>query len=319
MEIAAADKGIYWLKELKCPNCGCRFQTTQIKSRAYEVVKREPDFYVEYTGIVPWLYEVASCPVCAFSGESKTWKDIAVTDRKSLEKRLNDIRPLDLTELCRERTFAAGLQAFQLGFESYAFTNSTMYVRGNLALKGAFLARTARVRESKVFEAAERDFREKALSLFKLSFEREHTENTKFGSNGIAYIIGELERQKGDFRQAVNWFARALMDKKCHPVVARLARAQWETARAQYRKMMGEPQEEEPQQQRTMERVVLSIYKDQAEFIDDAAKRAGLSKQEFIRALFDAVKNSGVDWEKHRGGDGIGRLLLARKEGKQRG
>ncbi len=72
MAVAAADKGVYWLKEHKCPNCDCRFQTTQIKSRAYQVVKRDPDFYVEYTGIVPWLYDIAACPVCAFSGEGKS-------------------------------------------------------------------------------------------------------------------------------------------------------------------------------------------------------------------------------------------------------
>lgn len=310
MNLVAADKGVYWLKELKCPNCDCRFQTTQIKSRAYQVVKREPDFYVEYAGIVPWLYEVAACPVCAFSGESKSWKELAVVDKRGLDKKLKEVRPLDLSELCGERSYAAGIQAFQLAYSSYEFANTTLYVRGNLALKGSFLARAAREKESAVFEKVEQDFREKALELFIKSFEYEHTENTKYGSNGIAYVIGELERQRGEFRQAVNWFSRALMDKKCPPVVAKLARTQWERARAQYRQSLGEPQDNPSPQERTADRVVLNIYKDQSDFLDETAKKTGLSRQELIRALFDAIKDSGLDWRNYRSADAVAKLKI---------
>jgi tetratricopeptide (TPR) repeat protein len=81
----------------------------------------------------------------------------------------------------------------------------------------------------------EHSFKRMALALFIRAFETERIESTRYGSAGIMYIIGELLRQFGDYKQAVKWFARAVKDEKRHPQIERLARDQWELAREMYR------------------------------------------------------------------------------------
>jgi len=225
----------YWLKDFRCPLCGCVFQTIRLKARALTVVKREPDFFVQYRGNLPWVYEVAVCPNCAYACEQRIWKDLVIVDRDGLRQALDSVRPPDLRSFTSERTMEMGLTSFLLALITYSFSSARYYERANLALRAGYLARGYRERIEGGSEESELEFKKLAHEFFLKSYELEQIEETRFGVSGIMYIIGELYRQLGDYRQAVNWFSKVVHEKKCRPQILRLARDQWELAREQYK------------------------------------------------------------------------------------
>ncbi|MEP0813477.1 MAG: DUF2225 domain-containing protein [bacterium] len=290
------DEKDFWLKELRCPLCRCDFKSTQLRSRAYRVVRREPDFFIHYEGTVPWLYELAVCPQCGFSGEAREWANLVVRDPDMLRERLQEAGAAGLRSLCGPRTAAEGVATFRYALVTYACCEVKIYQRANLALRGGYMARVARESGAISGYEVENEFKSEALTLFLDSYQNEYVETTRFGASGIAFIIGELYRQLADYKQAVVWFSRAVSAADRHPEIERLARYQWEIARGEYRRLMEGGEGPAAPRERSIERTVLNIYRDQADWILSSARAAGLSQEEFIRTLLDVIMEGGIDW-----------------------
>jgi len=272
------DKTDCYHKKYVCRNCSCKFETLTLRTRALTPARREPDFFIHYSGIVPWLYEITVCPNCSIAIEGRLWDSMYIPDEAKLRFALDRVRPLNLTDFCWERSYEMGVVSYRLATIAYAYSGTKYYDRANLALRANYLLRTIgdRMKEEPLTASAtdiknedlmnlsgspdeiikgfvtssgfsnepanvrrqEESFKRMALAMFVRAYETEHIETTRYGTAGIMYIIGELMRQFGDYKQAVRWFARVVQEKKCHPQIERLARDQWERAREAYRSEM---------------------------------------------------------------------------------
>lgn len=312
----AVDSRDIWLKELGCPLCKCNFKTYQLKSKAYKALRREPDFYVYYEGTPPWIYEIAVCPVCAFAGEARNWSSLAILNKEKLRENLDKTRPDRLQDLCDFRTLEDSLETFHLATTTYEQCSVNFYRSANVALRGGYVARALQEDGRLYAREDEISYKQSALELFLRSYETERIEETRFGASGITYIIGELCRQLGEYKQAVIWFSRTVSLEDCHPHIKRLARNQWELSREEFKGQLTGGGIKVTKQ-RTRERAVLNLYSDQLDWARRCAKAAGIKQDAFLRVLFDALMESNINWGSLKNEEEILKRLQIRDRGRE--
>ena len=56
-----------FFKEVICPVCENSFKTPTVKVNTPRVTSRDSDFFIRYSVVNPYLYEILLCPSCGYS------------------------------------------------------------------------------------------------------------------------------------------------------------------------------------------------------------------------------------------------------------
>jgi len=281
-----------WFKELTCPNCQRRFKTPRPKRNSYTVGSRDPDFYIHYTGENPYYYAVAVCPHCYFAFDLESFAELSIVDRRGLSAVLSGLTDLTRFDFGSVRDLPTALAAHELAIAAMDYVDNQNMAKGRILLRASWLYRdqeemtgepTAERRLSLIRQAAE---------YFELAYTTDRLENQRLGAGAVAYLVGELRRQLGEYDQAVRWFGRAISASDLPPEIERMARDQWNVAREQKRRdqQPGARRGQVLVEERRMERAVYNLYRDQVRWIERMARSQGISTSEYLRKLIDRVR-----------------------------
>ncbi|MDI6785678.1 MAG: DUF2225 domain-containing protein [bacterium] len=214
--------GVLWEKQVNCPICKNSFVAKNIKSSAVKVKERDTDFRGIYEGVNPNWYLVWVCPKCYYSCFREDFlsikrKYVAVL-QKDIQKRNAIARNSDFN---KERNHYLALISYELAAHCYNITDGSKEKIGNLYLKASWLAR-----EVKIW-SLEKKFLKKALQCYLQAYESEP--DLKMDNSLIVYLIGELNRRLGNYKEAIRFLGRVYDDRKgrCNLEVRRLAHEQY--------------------------------------------------------------------------------------------
>jgi len=218
------DSKIFYQQEKDCPVCERKFTVTRVRTSHCIVDKRDEDFCIHYQGINPYLYAVWVCPYCGyaaseniFSEINKEGKEIIALALKGKEIKIN---------FSGERPIEIGIASYKLAIYCCELQEYKHSILAGLYLKTAWLYRELK-------DLREKDYLTKALEHYEKAYDNEPLPIGNLTDLALRYLIGELYRRIGEYREAIQWFNRVVSDSKSRlePKITNMAREQWRLAK----------------------------------------------------------------------------------------
>ena len=191
------------------------------------VLKEYADLGKKYQGTNPLYYSVWTCPNCYYS--DFRGDEYFNTGKLVDEDFEDDFQILEMVaqkaDFRQPRNFNLAIASYKLAILSAQHKKSSMARIGTFNLRLAWLYRSLKKSE------LELKYIGYTLDYYIKAFTQE--DQPDFGSlsqGGITYLLGELYRQTGDLRNAVNFFQKVVNDKELDTEAKyiRLARLGWE-------------------------------------------------------------------------------------------
>jgi uncharacterized protein (DUF2225 family) len=188
-------------KNIVCPVCGHKFTTKKVKSKSIKVVKRDTDFRAEYENDNPTFYGVDVCPNCGHARFESDFQDVNEAAKKVIKDKISS--KWKSKDFCQERSINDAAEAHKLALLNYNLTHYKLSV----------IAKTC-LRLSWFYHGLENGLEEKfalhARESYEAAYSKENLDDNPREELTILYLLGELNRREGRFKQAMDWFGLAL-------------------------------------------------------------------------------------------------------------
>ncbi|SHG99891.1 Uncharacterized protein, DUF2225 family [Thermosyntropha lipolytica DSM 11003] len=214
-------------REYTCPICKTTFKSPAVRSSAIYVEKKESDFHTVYRGVNPLYYSVIVCPVCEYAASSNTFNnELPGKTAEQIALALSQLKSEKTPDLCKERKPEEALYAFHLAIRSSQLKKAPPGEIAGLLLASAWIAREIGNQQ------LEAKFLKEALNYYVEAFSSGYN-IPNLNELQLIYLIGELNRRLGNFKEAISWFNRVITHKniKNFPAIEKMAREQWALAR----------------------------------------------------------------------------------------
>lgn len=217
----------FFNREYTCPLCKTSFKSLAVRSSSIYVEKKESDFHTVYRGINPLYYSIIVCPFCEYAASSTNFNtELPSKTAEQVALALSQLRSEKSKILCEERDAKTALYAFQLAIRTAQLKKAPAGEIAGLILASAWIAREIGNCE------LELKFINEALKKYSEAFSAGHN-ITNMNEIQLIYLIGELNRRIGNYKEAINWFNRVITHKniKSFPSIEKMAREQWALTR----------------------------------------------------------------------------------------
>jgi len=215
-------------KSVCCPVCSTSFTTKKVRSRGLQIVERHDDLNIIYKGINPNYYTIWICPECGYSATENEFDNFNNLYRKVFED--NVLSKWNKRSYSGIRSLKDAEESFKLAILVGQLQKKPKCYLGALCLKLAWI-----YREGKNFKK-EKEFLQHALTNLTQSYQHERLEGSGIDEITAAYLVGELNRSLGNYKQAINWYNKTLEHPniKSRRQLQIKTRDQWRIAKEQY-------------------------------------------------------------------------------------
>jgi uncharacterized protein (DUF2225 family) len=191
-------------EDFSCPACGNTFNDGVVMSMGSSGM--DTDFRPHYWGVDPLRFFVHTCPECHYSGYQDDFQEGVRLNPILLQRIKSGMLFKDLEE--RLGDSLKGNRPFLDGSTKYLLAARTVAASGRGFLKAAELhlrsAWCARVEAKSNVEALAQ---EEAVRAYRSSMARGEVPAQMQPT--VVYLIGELYRRQGEFRDAIEYFSEA--------------------------------------------------------------------------------------------------------------
>lgn len=215
-------------KEETCALCGEKFKVTKVRKSACPVVRRDPDFCVYYQNENPNLYDIWVCPHCGYAAPESSWNDLLEAQRKLLRDWLPS-QP-KLPDLSGRRTPEMAIAAYDRAIACAVAKRGRDSQIAGLYLKASWVYRVSGVNDPR-----EAEYVRKAAEHYEKAYQTEPTPIGTMTDATLRYLIGELLRRCGRYKEACLYFSQLVSDPAVRgdARIGNLAREQWQLAKQQ--------------------------------------------------------------------------------------
>lgn len=216
-------------KQVYCPVCNEKFSTKKLRRSAMRVQSTDADFCVHYKSENPYFYALWVCRKCGYVEFENRFESISKAGADKIKKEVTPKwTPRDYGG---KRDIAQAMQIYKLALYQAELLQKEYSHKAVLCLMIAWLYRYEND------TASETRFMKSALELYAKSYSAEDFPIGGMDSAKLSYLIGELNRRCGNFRESIKWFDKAINDpnvkKSIH--IKKKAREQWHIAAEYYK------------------------------------------------------------------------------------
>lgn len=221
--------GLLYEKEETCILCGEKFKVTKVRKSACPVLKRDADFCVYYQNENPNLYDVWVCPHCGYAAPESSWNELMEAQRKLVRDWL-PTQP-QLPDLSGPRTPDMAGTAYERAISCAVAKRGKDSQVAGLCLKAAWVYRVS----GSDNDPREAEYVRRAAEHYEKAFQSEPTPIGTMTDTTIRYLIGELFRRCGRYKEACLYFSQLVSDPATRgdPRIGNMARDQWQIAKEQ--------------------------------------------------------------------------------------
>jgi uncharacterized protein len=306
---------MYW-KEYSDPVSEAKFLAIALKTSAYNVRGRGTDFGPIYEGINPLYYSIIVTP-SGLAAEEQVLKRsprLLFRDRDALLQRLLHVR--EQTVWQQPRTTRLAAQAYDRAFSCAEYMKIPRSELAGMAMKASWVYRELRELEEPGAEEQVQNYRKLALDKYLDAYENEDLSQLKLGYAGVAYLIGELLRERGEFNDSLRWLSRVVTDREVGGEVKRLARNQLDLCKEQREKAKQDGTFVPPEPERTKLRSMYQLYHDQVRWLANASAEGGMNESDLLRGILDGMKRSKLDLRQFESEEQLSSYLQQQLKGK---
>ncbi len=212
-----------------CPICENSFTSKQVKTSAIRAKERRKDFHTLFTGENPTFYGVICCPKCGFAKFENDFKKEATAKCKETIKNTVS-KSWKTQDFTVERDLSTAIKVHLIALVNYTVLKEKQAIIGKLLLRLAWFNDELGI-ESECIK-----YVTLALDAFIKCYEQEKQEDAEEKELEIIYLIGELNRQLGNFKESVRWFDMVVRHEFAYKnrLIKNYAKEQWVLAAEQH-------------------------------------------------------------------------------------
>jgi len=212
-------KSLLYSKEVICPVCGHVFKALAVKSSSYRMNKKDSDFFIRYSLINPYFYDVWICNSCGYSAmktDFYTLRSIGVEQvQKSITPKWKGRMYPDIYDV------HIAIERYKLSLLNYVITNS---ISSKKAINCIKLAWMYRLIDTDYAKEMEQIFLKQALEGLSDAYYAESFPIYGMDKYSAMYLIGELNRRIGHTENSLVWFSNLITTPNVKQNLKELAR-----------------------------------------------------------------------------------------------
>lgn len=212
-------KSLIYSKEVTCPVCNHVFKASTVKSSAYRMLKKDSDFFIRYSLINPYFYDVWVCNSCGYSAMKTDFNSIRSIEIEQVQK--------SITPKWRGRVYPEiydihiAIERYKLSLLNYVIINAKSSKKAINCIKLAWMYRLSDTEDSKEMELT---FLKQALEGLNDAYYAESFPIYGMDKYSAMYLIGELNRRIGHTENALVWFSNVITTPNVKQNLKELAR-----------------------------------------------------------------------------------------------
>jgi hypothetical protein len=211
-------KLLLYNKKVVCPVCDNNFNARAIKKSSYKILKKDSDFFIRYSIINPYFYDVWVCDECGYSAMKSDFEHLSDYDANIIREKISpkwksknypEVYDIDLA-----------ITRYKLSLLNYYIINARSSKKAMNSLKIAWMYRL------KEDEKKEMEFLNQALENFQSAYYNEPSPIYGMDKFTTMYLIGELMRRTGREEDSIIWFSEVTTSTIASQKIKNLARDQ---------------------------------------------------------------------------------------------
>ncbi|GFP74296.1 DUF2225 domain-containing protein [Clostridium fungisolvens] len=189
-------------KECQCPVCEIKFKARSPKTNGPRLQSKDSDFFMRYSVINPYFYDVYVCPTCGYSAMKADFNKLKSYQIEPIVK--------GVSSKWNRKAYPA-IYDEKIAIERYklALINSVV-MEGKSSTKAMICLKLAWMYRLLEDNANETAFLEKALEGFDNAYQNEDFPIYGMDRFSLMYLLGELSRRIGKTEAALQWFSKVI-------------------------------------------------------------------------------------------------------------
>lgn len=202
-------------KKIVCPICGTEFLAHIVKTSKCRMKAKESDFYIKYSAINPYFYDVLLCDECGYASMKSDFGKLRKTEMEAIKK--NIVSKWHKRKYPKTYDIHIALERYKLSLLNYSVSGSKASKKAMNCLKISWLYRELGDIKN------EEKFREQALIGFTESYSNEQFPMYGMDNYSILYLIGELNRRSGNYDEALLYLGQVITSSNADKRIKNLA------------------------------------------------------------------------------------------------
>ena len=191
-----------FMNTITCPVCGDNFEFISVKAKTSRIISRDSDFFIRYSVINPYFYDVLICSSCGYSSMQSEFNKIKKSQIDLVKNRITPkwkckFYPNVFTE-------EIAIQRYKLALLTAVLTDSKTSTKSMICLKTAWIYRLLDDTKN------ENILLQQALDGFQEVFLNEDLPVYGLDNFSLMYLIGELSRRLNRNDDALKWYSKTL-------------------------------------------------------------------------------------------------------------
>jgi len=209
-------------RQYTCPICQNDFTSKQVKTSAIRAKERKKDFHTIFAGENPTFYGVICCPLCGYAKFENDFKqEVSLKTAQIIKSTIT--KSWKTQDYTQERDLNLAIKVHLIALVNYNILKEKQVVVGKLLLRLAwFYDELGNQEESTKYVGL-------ALEAFLKSYEQEKNEDSEEKELEIIYLLGELNRQLKNYKEAIRWFEMVVRHEFAYKnlLIKNYAKEQW--------------------------------------------------------------------------------------------
>lgn len=203
-------------KQIICPVCDAHFKTKTVKSKSPRVNSKDSDFFIRYSVVNPYFYDVIVCNSCGYAAMRSDFDNIK-THKKNLvfSNVTPKWKPREYPDILDEKL---AIERYKLALLNALLLQLADSTKAMISLKIAWMHRLLNNTDQETV------FLKQALEGFNKAYIYEIFPIYGLQRDSLMYLLGELNRKLGNYPEALQWFSKTIVSVNSSYKVKEMAR-----------------------------------------------------------------------------------------------
>ncbi|GAB6168108.1 DUF2225 domain-containing protein [Clostridium carnis] len=205
-----------FLKDVKCPICNKSFKTPAVKVNSYRKISTDSDFFIRYSIINPYFYDVWLCPYCGYAAMKAEFSKIRSFQKDLVKEKISSKWVgREYNDIFTEKI---AIERYKLALLNAMIMESKSSCKAMICLKIAWMYRLLEDKKQ------EDIFLSQALIGFTDAFCNEDFPMYGLDKFSLTFLLGELCRRLNKDQEALKWFSDVITSIRAPQKIKEMAR-----------------------------------------------------------------------------------------------
>ncbi|MFT8342404.1 MAG: DUF2225 domain-containing protein [Clostridium beijerinckii] len=203
-------------KQIVCPVCNSHFKAKTVKSKSPRVISKDSDFFIRYSVVNPYFYDVLICNSCGYAAMRSDFEKLKLHKKELVLSNVTPKwKPREYPHILDEKL---AIERYKLALLNAMLIDLPNSTKGMISLKIAWMYRLL---DNSTQETL---FLKQALEGFNTAYMTEIFPIYGLQRDSLMYLLGELNRRLGNNQDALQWYSKTIVNTNSSYKIKEMAR-----------------------------------------------------------------------------------------------